>query len=179
MFKRSVGKLLLVVGVVITLSLSTMSFAQAGTILGAIYDNTASGWSYSAGWRVDAREGLILGTQHLSETAGSVATFNSCVPDIWDLGEFGSYRITLYHSAAYNRGIAKVALLQNGQLKTEWNVDQYGPGVTRQQKAEVQGYGFQPDLPVQVRVTVTGTRNGVSEGVFVDIDAIECYEYNP
>jgi hypothetical protein len=137
MFKRSVGKLLLVVGVVITLALSTVSFAQAGTIFGVIYDDTSTRWSYSAGWWAETREGPILNTQHVSGTTGSTATFNSCTPT--SVGPNGEYGVTLYHSRAYNRGIAQIELWQNGNLKASRSVDQYGPGVIRQQGAEVVG----------------------------------------
>jgi hypothetical protein len=134
----------------------------AGAAHADVFDDTHSGWIYSNGWGPVSGgpyAGAYNGTLHVTQTAGSVATFTCLNTSAFDI----------YYSMAFNRGMFEVYI--NGVKY--WTVDAYSP-TTYRQVPLTGGYYFGYSGNVNITIKSLGTKNAASSGTHVDIDAIEC-----
>lgn len=136
----------------------------------ALYDDSHPWWAYSGVWAADTSvSGAIYGTQHLTNTTGSTA-YIFCQPTSYNTAHF-----TLYYTSAYNRGRARIQLLEDsaGLVFHETVLDQYASGVNRQQSITVNiPYGGNS---YGIYIIAEGTKNDASINNFIDIDAVQCF----
>jgi hypothetical protein len=130
--------------------------SAAGKVTGFLYDDTNDRIEYSGHWVKDAQfQAASNGTLTYSNVAGDRFRFL-----------FQGNSVTLLHTRAFNRGIADVMV----DGKPAGSIDMYSPSVQFQQRTM-----FGPLKPGThtIEVSVRGSKNPLSSGEVVDLDAIE------